>query len=115
MSAPKFDKALSPRKSEVIETSGARFSGKVSGNPKPTVQWFKNDEPLTINDARHSKLKIIAEDDGTVGLNFIEAAADDDATYKCVASNQHGKAESQVDLLVEAMPDALKAATATLK
>ena len=81
MSAPKFDKALSPKKSEVIETSGARFSGKVSGNPKPTVEWFKNDEKLVITDARHTRFKIIAEDDGTVGLNFSEAAAEDDATY----------------------------------
>lgn len=81
MSAPKFDIALSPKKSEVVEMSAARFVGKVSGNPKPKIQWLKNNESLVVADARHSKLKIIEEADGTVGLNFIEAAADDDATY----------------------------------
>ena len=54
---------------------------QVSGNPKPKIQWFKNDEPLTILDDRHSKLHIIEEANGTVGLNFVESAADDDATY----------------------------------
>ena len=28
---------------------------------------------------------------------------------ECVATNDHGKAESQVDLMVEAMPEAMKA------
>uniref|UniRef100_A0A336MAK9 CSON008164 protein n=1 Tax=Culicoides sonorensis TaxID=179676 RepID=A0A336MAK9_CULSO len=77
---------------------GATFVLKcvVTGNPLPTVQWFKND----IN-VDNSPDYIINYNNGEATLKFEEVFLEDQAVFKCKATNSSGMEETIAQLTVE--------------
>lgn len=80
---------------EVEEGKPARIECQISGQPKPTVEWFKDSEKV-----KESKRIRPESDNETFSLNFKETELDDEGDYKCVACNEFGSVSSQAELLV---------------
>uniref|UniRef100_A0A1I8PBC8 Ig-like domain-containing protein n=1 Tax=Stomoxys calcitrans TaxID=35570 RepID=A0A1I8PBC8_STOCA len=78
------------------EGSSFEFSCVVTGNPLPTVQWYKNDK--CIDD---SPDYVISYNNGEAKLRFEEVFLEDDAVYTCSASNPAGIEHCSASLLVE--------------
>lgn len=75
---------------QVVIGEPAQFNAKISGIPKPTVQWFKNGQPLDVDNQR---IKVTEQDD-TYSLIFESTQLDDKASYTFKAVNQAGDIES---------------------
>jgi len=91
--APVFLSNLVPV--EVEETDSAILSCRVSGAPKPTVEWFKDHEPLPPS--RYMKTEY---DGRNCRLIFLETKMRDTGIYKCVVKNNCGSASSAAKLTV---------------
>ncbi|XP_036337176.1 titin homolog isoform X4 [Rhagoletis pomonella] len=78
------------------EGSTFEFLCVVSGNPLPTVQWYKNDK--CIDD---SPDYVINYNNGEATLRFEEVFLEDDAVYTCSASNPAGIEHCSASLIVE--------------
>lgn len=72
----------------------------VTGNPLPTVQWFKND----IN-VDNSPDYIMNYNNGEATLKFEEVFLEDQAVFKCKATNSSGVEETIAQLTVERKSD----------
>ncbi|XP_053952612.1 muscle M-line assembly protein unc-89 isoform X12 [Anastrepha ludens] len=81
---------------KATEGSTFEFLCVVSGNPLPTVQWYKNDK--CIDD---SPDYIINYNNGEATLRFEEVFLEDDAVYTCSASNPAGIEHCSASLIVE--------------
>ncbi|XP_030372942.1 uncharacterized protein LOC115622947 isoform X4 [Scaptodrosophila lebanonensis] len=81
---------------KATEGSSFQFSCVVTGNPLPTVQWFKNDK--CIDD---SPDYVISYNNGEATLRFEEVFLEDDAVYTCSASNPAGIEHCSASLIVE--------------
>ncbi|XP_063701950.1 titin homolog isoform X2 [Culicoides brevitarsis] len=68
----------------------------VTGNPLPTVQWFKNDVNVD-----NSPDYIINYNNGEATLKFEEVFLEDQAVFKCKATNSSGTEETIAQLTVE--------------
>lgn len=79
-----------------VEGDEARFEIKVEGYPKPTVEWYLGPNPLF--DGRKHK---ITESGQTYSMTILNLDESDIGLYKCVATNDEGKAESRANLDVE--------------
>jgi len=75
---------------QVIIGEPAQLNIKVSGLPKPTIQWLKNGQPFDIDNQR---IKIIEKDD-LYSLIFDHTQIDDKASYTLKAINKAGEIES---------------------
>ena len=84
-----------PEKLTVSEKQLLRLSAKVSGNPLPEIQWFKNDKPLNDgDDGGRVSVKLLP--DGTAQFQIEEAdPAKDPGIYKLVAKNASGEVATQ--------------------
>lgn len=72
-----------------------RLTCKVTGSPQPTIQWFKNELPLDISH------RIKSEFDGqNCSLTLAAAELEDAGDYKCVVSNEHGRASSRAEVVI---------------
>lgn len=92
---PNFIQHLSPAK-EVMEGSRVRLDCILVGHPEPEVIWYKNDKPV-----KESKdIQLLFEGDRCT-LCIREAYLEDSGTYRIVANNVHGQAESLCKLHVE--------------
>lgn len=65
----------------------------IVGNPEPTVEWFKNDQPLTR--------PIPKRDGNNYILTILNAKPSDTATYAVKAKNSEGEVETTGNLTVE--------------
>ncbi|CAD7002826.1 unnamed protein product, partial [Ceratitis capitata] len=81
---------------KATEGSTFQFLCVVSGNPLPTVQWYKNDK--CIDD---SPDYVINYNNGEATLRFEEVFLEDDAVYTCSASNPAGIEHCSASLIVE--------------
>ncbi|XP_049314953.1 uncharacterized protein LOC105226995 isoform X9 [Bactrocera dorsalis] len=81
---------------KATEGSTFEFLCVVSGNPLPTVQWYKNDK--CIDD---SPDYVINYNNGEATLRFEEVFLEDDAVYTCSASNPAGIEHCSASLIVE--------------
>ena len=61
------------------------FFCEVSGNPQPTIEWFKDDKLL--------------EDESRQQLVIPQAELDDRGRYYCVATNTEGSIQSKAGVL----------------
>ena len=95
--SPKF---IQPLKSqEVMEGSPAKLEVKISGEPEPDVEWFKDEQP--IEDGGNFRIEFDDSDGCTLIIN--SARLEDEGQYRCVATNEFGKAISEAELLVTGM------------
>lgn len=84
---------------ETVEGETVKFVCKVSGEPKPTTQWFKDDQPLKPD----SRIKIDYDGNEST-LTIKKTTLDDEAMYKCVARNDLGSIDTSAELLVNEKP-----------
>lgn len=94
MIAPRIVRFLESGKAK--EGASYEFSCVVTGNPLPTVQWYKNDK--CIDD---SPDYVISYNNGEAKLRFEEVFLEDDAVYTCSASNPAGIEHCSASLIVE--------------
>ncbi|XP_046395304.1 obscurin isoform X3 [Ischnura elegans] len=72
------------------------------GDPKPLVQWFKNDLVITEN----SRVKIIEDGDGRSILRLEPALSFDVGIYKVVARNKIGQTVARTRMVLATTPGA---------
>ncbi|CAI2304070.1 unnamed protein product [Caenorhabditis sp. 36 PRJEB53466] len=84
---PEFVEKLSPL--EVKEKETMSLSVKVVGKPEPSVEWFKDDTPINIDNV-HIVQKQTAVGSFTLTIN--DARQGDVGIYSCRARNEAGEA-----------------------
>lgn len=93
--APEFTEKSESEPIVIDEGGEVTFSVDVKGQPKPDVQWFRDDEEV-----RPSEHVAISEVDDKHALLIKDATPKDSGTYKCRASSVGGVAERTFDLQV---------------
>ena len=91
--APEFKEKL--KSMRVNEGEPAQFDVRVSGNPEPNMAWFRGTHAIK-NEGRFTVKT--GEGDELHSLIIDETTLDDAGTYKCVASNEAGKATCRGEL-----------------
>uniref|UniRef100_A0A1A9ZZH6 Obscurin n=1 Tax=Glossina pallidipes TaxID=7398 RepID=A0A1A9ZZH6_GLOPL len=83
---------VSLRDAEMLETTMFRFLIKIMGDPKPKVQFFKDDQEILEDD--DARVHVVREKDylGYYELVISEVLKEDAGTYVCKAVNKHGEA-----------------------
>lgn len=96
LSKPDFKEKL--KGVEILEGDTASFEVLISGHPEPKVEWFRGTTKLE----NVGRLEIIdSRDENRFRLNIGNVNQDDIGMYKCVASNEVGKATCRADLNVK--------------
>ncbi|CAM2700506.1 unnamed protein product [Rotaria socialis] len=85
-----------PNDTEILAGDPGRFQCRVEGQPFPTVSFYREDEPVNLNDKR---FRVIQENDVFTLLIF-EALPADSGQYEAVAGNTVGKANTRFTLTV---------------
>ncbi|XP_033111500.1 titin-like [Anneissia japonica] len=70
-----------------------RFECQVTGNPQPSIKWFKAGEPL-----QGDGYVILNQIDGSSMLLISNATEEDETVFKCRATNEHGEAHTSAAL-----------------
>lgn len=91
---PAFIKKLSTL--HVNEGDNVSLEVVVDGSPKPTLQWFVENELVEEDKNTH-----IIQEGNKHSLVIDRAVLDDEAEYKCVAENSLGRVECLAELLVD--------------
>ena len=92
--SPKF---LQPLKSqEVFAGSAAKLEARISGEPEPDIEWFKDEHP--IKEGGNFRIEFDDTDGCVLVINSVKL--EDEGVYRCVATNSFGKAISEAELLV---------------
>jgi hypothetical protein len=90
-----------PQTLAITDGEPAHLSCFAVGDPKPAVQWFKND-----NIVQESKrIKILADSDGRSILQFQPATIFDIGIYKAVARNKISQTVSRARVVHASEPD----------
>ena len=79
-----------PSDTIITEGEGVYFKIKVSGEPRPTVTWHLDGEPVRA-DYTHE-----IEEDGSLTIPSTELKHS--GVYKAVVANQHGSEEREIKL-----------------
>jgi len=100
---PKIDSK--PQDIQVLIGEPAELSVKLSGVPKPHIQWLKNDQPFDIDNKR---IKTIEKGD-VYSLSIDNTQLDDKASYTLKATNKAGEVISpKIALNVTAIQPKIK-------
>ncbi|ULT87824.1 hypothetical protein L3Y34_007185 [Caenorhabditis briggsae] len=91
--APDFSARLNDLR--IQQNGPAEFSCQIGGEPKPTIQWFKDGQPLP-NDDRFQ----VVEEGGAYKLKFASILPTDAGIYEIVAKNGAGEARCKARLNV---------------
>ncbi|CAH0694872.1 unnamed protein product [Spodoptera exigua] len=91
-----------PQLLPVREGENAQLSCFAVGDPKPVIQWFKNDMVI----AEGQRIKIIEDDEGRSTLKFEPAKHHDIGFYKVVARNKVGQTVARTRIVEATTPDA---------
>uniref|UniRef100_A0A8C0F8I1 Myosin light chain kinase, smooth muscle n=1 Tax=Bubo bubo TaxID=30461 RepID=A0A8C0F8I1_BUBBB len=94
---PQFESR--PQSLEASEGQEIKFKSKVSGKPKPDVEWFKEGEPIKAGEDVQ-----IYEEDGIHCLWLKKACLGDSGSYSCAAFNPKGKTSTSWLLTVRNHP-----------
>ena len=83
---------------EVKEGQKAKFEARISGIPEPLVDWYKDNDKVEDQ----GRFMIVDDEENEVFSLIIEnCRPEDSGTYKCVAVNEEGEAESSAKLKVQ--------------
>ncbi|XP_067629054.1 obscurin isoform X3 [Eurosta solidaginis] len=91
-----------PQTLAIVEYQPAHIHCFAVGDPKPSIQWFKND--MVVNES--NRIKIVTDEDGRSILRFDPAVHTDIGIYKAVARNSLGQTVTRCRLVVATLPDA---------
>ena len=80
---------------EVVQGSPAKLQCRVTGTPEPTIEWFRDSEPLTED--KRVKIRFDGE---LCTLKILETELEDEGAYKCFAKNEFGSDSCASELLV---------------
>uniref|UniRef100_A0A8R1DN92 Ig-like domain-containing protein n=1 Tax=Caenorhabditis japonica TaxID=281687 RepID=A0A8R1DN92_CAEJA len=95
--ANKAPKVIEPLENvRIPEKQGFRLRCKFSGEPKPTIKWFKDGERVFP----YGRLQLIESPDGVCELVIDSAIRQDAGGYRCVAENTYGTARTACDVNV---------------
>ncbi|XP_034255050.1 titin homolog isoform X2 [Thrips palmi] len=83
-SVPHFVRGL--RSQEARVGDNFRFTVQVSVAPEPKLEWFRDDDPVVEGD----KFRVTRENLGTCHLDIRPIDVNDQAEWKCVATNDFG-------------------------
>ncbi|XP_055686187.1 obscurin isoform X7 [Lutzomyia longipalpis] len=86
----------------ITDNEPAQLQCFAVGDPRPVVQWFKNDMVLTES----RRVKIITDDAGRSILKLQPAVNYDEGIYKAVARNKVGQTVARTRVVVATLPDA---------
>ncbi|XP_045774491.1 obscurin isoform X8 [Maniola jurtina] len=98
-----------PQVLPVQEGDQVQLSCFAVGDPKPSIQWFKNDMVI----AEGQRIKIIEDEEGRSTLKFDPAMHHDIGFYKVVARNKVGQTVARTRIVEATTPDAPDSPTAT--
>lgn len=94
--APKFIQPIQP--CLVVEGETCSFVATLEGDPTPSVEWFKDKQPL-FADSRHVMKSDSANKKYTLDVVGCSQLFDS-GVYSCSASNIHGKATCTANVVV---------------
>ncbi|KAM5180688.1 myomesin-3 [Mantella aurantiaca] len=83
----------------VWERMSVTLACTVMGTPRPSVQWFKNGQPIELRTSPPGKYKIL-NSYGMLTLEIRRCSMEDSADYSVVATNDFGQATSFANVLV---------------
>lgn len=94
---PKLERPLEDV--SIYEGEEARFEVRFSGNPQPTIKWYKETTKLKhgYGGGRYN----LSQSGNTYTLTIKDARVDDLGLYRCVASNEMGKVTAKAELDVK--------------
>lgn len=98
-----------PQLLPIREGETAQLSCYAVGDPKPSVQWFKNDMVI----AEGQRIKIVEDEDGRSTLKFEPCMHHDIGFYKVVARNKVGQTVARTRIVEATTPNAPDSPTAT--
>ncbi|CAB3240106.1 unnamed protein product [Arctia plantaginis] len=98
-----------PQLLPIREGEPAQLSCYAVGDPKPSIQWFKNDMVL----AEGQRIKIVEDEDGRSTLKFEPSMHHDIGYYKVVARNKVGQTLTRTRIVEATTPDAPDSPTAS--
>lgn len=78
--------------------STIKFNCTVTGHPKPTITWTKDNDSHSVQSSLRTKI-ITDNDEGLSQLVITGVTGDDYGKYQCVANNSAGVKESQAAFL----------------
>ncbi|XP_070570382.1 muscle M-line assembly protein unc-89-like [Ptychodera flava] len=90
---PKFVKEL--EKTEALEGTTVTLECKVTGIPRPEVQWFKKQKTKIIPTRKYN---VEYTEDGVCTLKINDVSVEDIMDYTCKATNKVGQAETTAEL-----------------
>ena len=82
---------------DALEGQKAELTVKITGSPKPKVNFTK-DEKVVKDDG--SRVRIL-EEEGTFKLIIKETISSDSGKYKCIAVNEWGEESSEAELTIK--------------
>jgi len=91
---PYFTKKIQPCRS--FEREGAKFEIEFDGDPMPTIQWYREDFPITSS----PDFQIHTFGDKSI-LQIREVFMEDSGVFAVVAENRGGRAKCSANLVVE--------------
>merc|ERR1712142_115359 len=98
---PKFDVRLVDKDIRIGEHIG-ELRAQVSGVPRPGVQWFKDGEPIAIDNQHYREV----QDGEKYNLQLWNTTPEDKGVYECVAENKCGRTRSHCTIrMVEPVED----------
>nr|CAD7588172.1 unnamed protein product [Timema genevievae] len=89
-----------PQQLPIVEDQPAELVCYAVGEPKPIVQWFKNDQVLMES----KRVKILEDEAGRSILRFEPAIQMDVGIYKVVARNKVGQTHARARLVLASTP-----------
>ncbi|CAL4067925.1 unnamed protein product, partial [Meganyctiphanes norvegica] len=91
---PYFTKKIQPCRA--FERDGAKFEVEFDGEPMPTIQWYREDFPITSS----PDFQIHTFGDKSI-LQIREVFMEDSGVFAVVAENRGGRAKCSANLVVE--------------
>lgn len=82
-----------------MKGSSVKLKVRISGEPGPDVEWFKDEQPIEDE----GNFRIEFDDSNGCTLIINPCRHNDGGLYRCVASNDFGKAVSEAELVVTGM------------
>lgn len=94
---PTFHKRLD--ETTVMMRRSGKLECRITGEPTPTIKWFKNWQPLSAS----NRIKMTFAEPDVYMLQLNEAIAKDAGLYSCSAVNIAGHASSSANITIEGM------------